>query len=244
MVERSLSQLRNNLDERLRKQGITPSDQPFETLNLAMVGATSVGKSKTINALIGHDVCTIGHVGNTTRKAGWNNVKLTESVQPDFRLLDLPGWGVSRSVDADYKFILQDNLPEAYAVLWIMKADAIGTLAYDLEWISEVVIPNVKHGFRSLVLGINQVENVFDYSMRSTGKPSEKQLDIIEEKCALIHDEIRIHVGDLEVWRIQPYSASKGYRLWSLLHALVSVADSYGWVLQLISALKAEESNQ
>ncbi|MBC6479908.1 MAG: 50S ribosome-binding GTPase [Hormoscilla sp. GM7CHS1pb] len=242
MVEKSLSQLRNTLDERLRKQGITPSDQPFETLNLAMVGATSVGKSKTINALIGHDVCKVGHVGNTTRKAGWNDVKLTESVQPDFWLLDLPGWGVSRSVDADYKFILRDNLPEAHAVFWIMKADALGTLAYDLEWISEVVIPNVKHGVSSLVLGINQVENVFDYSMCSTGKPSEKQLEIIEEKCALIHDEIGMHVGELEVWRIQPYSASKGYRLWS--HALVSAADSYGWVLQLISALKAEESNQ
>ncbi|MGK7958488.1 MAG: GTPase [Crocosphaera sp.] len=243
MVEKSLSNLRNELDSVLLSLGITPSNKACKTINLAMVGATSVGKSLTINSLIGHEVCSVGHVGNTTRKAGWNPIYLTESVQPDFNLLDLPGWGVSQRVDAEYRVILEKELPAADAVLWIIRADALGTLAYDLEWISKIVVPAVKNGRNNLVIGLNQVENVFDYQFQTIGQLSPTQLDIINKKCQLVHEEVEACIGKVDTWQIQPYSASMKYRLWNLLHSLVSVAGEYGWILQLITALKQEEAS-
>lgn len=158
-------------------------------------------------------------------------------------LLDLPGWGVSQRIDAEYREILKENLPKADAVLWIIRADALGTLAYDLEWISNIVVPALKNGSKNLIVGLNQVENVYDYQFQN-GKPSPKQLDILNKKCQLVHDEIeKASIGKVDIWQIQPYSAAQKYRLWNLLHGLVSAAGEYGWVLQLITTLKKEEDS-
>ena len=234
----SLGALREKIDPIAKLLGVDVSSQVFETISLAMVGATSVGKSKTINGLIGRDVCQVGHVGNTTSEAGWNPVFLTKNIQPDFNLLDLPGWGVSPRVDAQYEPILQENIPKAHAILWILKADALGTLAYDLQWISNVILPAINHDSSRIVIGLNQIETVYDSAMRETGELSSIQKNNINQKCQLIFQECQQVMPDLRPEQIQPYSAAQGYRLWDLLHALVSSAGDYGWILEFISKLK------
>jgi predicted GTPase len=231
---RSLGELKDKVDGILKFFGIDAKNTVGDTIKLAMVGATSVGKSRTINALIGMDVCQVGHIGNTTREAGWNPYHLSQSVQPDFFLLDLPGWGVSRSVDSDYKIILKENLPKADAVLWIIKADALGTLAYDLEWIEKIVLPSIGNDSRRLVIGVNQIENIYDYNF-TNNSPSSVLINTLNQKCQLVYKETKKVVSDLSFEQIQPYSAAKSYRILPLLRQLISASGEQGWILQLIS---------
>jgi predicted GTPase len=236
---RSLGELKDKVDGILLLFGIDSRNVVGDTIKLAMVGATSVGKSRTINALIGLDICHVGHVGNTTREAGWNPYHLSKSIQPDFFLLDLPGWGVSRSVDAEYKTILKENLPKADAVLWIIKADSLGTLAYDLEWIEKIVLPSLENNSRKLVIGINQIENVYDYNF-ANDSPSEVLRNTLNQKCQLIHTEVKKVIPDFSSEQIQPYSAVKRFRVLPLLRQLVYAAGEQGWTLELISRVTEE----
>jgi hypothetical protein len=237
----SLGEFKGKLDGVLKLFGIDATDRISDTIRLAMVGATSVGKSSTINALIGRNICKVGHVGNTTRNALWIPQYLSKSNQPDFYLLDLPGWGVSKSVDADYKIMLtkEENLPQADAVLWIIKADALGTLTYDLEWIEDTVLPCVGNNSSKLVIGVNQIENIYNYDF-SNGSPSKTLIATLNQKCQLIYDETKKIIPNLEFKQIQSYSAAKGFRVLPLLRQLTYAAGDKGWILDLISKVSEE----
>lgn len=166
---------------------------------------------------------------------------LNKSNQPDFYLLDIPGWGVSKSVDADYKTILkeQDNLPKTDAVLWIMKADALGTLAYDLEWIENIILPCISNDSSKLVIGVNQIENVYDYDF-SNNSPSQTLIDTLNKKCQLIYDEAKKVIPNLDFKQIQPYSAARNFRVLPLLRQLMYAAGDKGWIFDLISKVTEE----
>jgi|GEM_PF-3737608 len=240
MTIKSLSQLKSNIDKYLNVLGIDTSNTVGDTVKLALIGATSVGKSSTINALIGEELCPVGHVGNTTKKAGWVPFTLTpNSNQPDIILLDLPGWGVSKNVDEDYKTILKENLPQADAVLWVMKADSLGNLAYDLDWIKEIVLPSLNNDSSKIVLGLNQIQKVYDYQIKD-GQLSEMQREIVNNKCQLIYEQLQAESINFDIKNIQPYSSDLGIRLMSLLASLIDASGNNGWILQLIANIKEQ----
>jgi predicted GTPase len=238
----SLGQLKDSIDRVLSLIGIDSSDRVGDTIKLALVGATSVGKSRTINSIIGRDVCAVGHVGNTTREAYWTPFFLSESKQPDFELLDLPGWGISKRVDEQYKNILRDALPDADAILWILRADALGTLAYDLQWIQDIVLPSVNGNEKKIVVGLNQIENVYDKSFVH-GKPSRTQIDTINNKCHLVLSEVQEVIPNFSLEQLHPYSAEQSHRVLPLLNSLVIAAGQKGWILQLISHVSKENDS-
>ncbi len=137
-------------------------------------------------------------------------------------------------MDADYKPILQEELPKADVVLWILKADALGTLAYDLDWIESVVLPAFETDPSKLVIGLNQIENIYDRDFRD-GKASSVLVSNLNKKCALVFEETKEIVPNLKHSQVQPYSAARSYRVLHLLKQLASAAGDKGWILELIS---------
>ncbi|RRD91341.1 GTP-binding protein HSR1 [Conchiformibius steedae] len=82
---------------------------PFKPVDILLVGATGVGKSSTINALLGPDVARVGHSPSPETLA-------TQSYQVDewLRFWDSPGLGDGVAEDAAHAKKIVDLLYKSY----------------------------------------------------------------------------------------------------------------------------------
>ena len=191
---------------------------------IAIIGKSGAGKTTTINALFG----TNWHVSDI--KTG-----TTEAQQETFTLksgskitmVDMPGLGDSRAKDAIFINEYKRILPEADIILYVLQADDRG-FASDMKILKEVVLPCAKNALDKIIIGINKVDllgmNEGLKWNRTINLPSERQAQLIEQKCTDAIKRISKSLG-LKKENIVYFSAIQYYRLYELLYCLVMAGD-------------------
>lgn len=111
-------EIEQNASRRWTRQNGEP---PSHDLLVLFIGKTGYGKSSTINAFAGFDVCDVSDVAACTRHA--------ESVEYSIReghylgLVDMPGVGESRNKDEAYLRLYGDHIAKADAIVYVVRAD-------------------------------------------------------------------------------------------------------------------------
>lgn len=219
-------------------------DELAKPPRVAIIGKSGVGKSTTINALFNLEE-KISHTTTGTTKNNENIVELPEGGQ--LSVIDMPGLGEDIELDKQYREIYKKVLPSADVVVYVVQAN-MKALRYDqkiLRDIAENVMGNLKGRF---VIALNQVDKIgpgdwndkFNY-------PSPQQEDNINRRCQDIQKKLSDALS-IKVEQIEYYSATKRYRLYNLLAAIIKASGNAGWKFSINPAdpieLAAKEAQE
>jgi predicted GTPase len=201
---------------------------------IAIIGVSGVGKSSTVNTLLGASLPTSDSVACT--KEFWSiqaQLQIThgqaQGLPAHLRIIDAPGLGEDVRKDAEYLRAYHEHLPSCDVVLWIMAARN-RAVALDQRYLQEL-----GDFHNRMVFGLNQVDLVepLDWHPVVNG-PSERQrasiAEITRDRQRRLQDALGREI------RMTPYSAKARYNLQLLFTAIVEgCPDDRGW---LFSSLK------
>jgi uncharacterized protein len=194
---------------------------------VAVIGKSGVGKSTTINALFNLDE-KISHVGAGTIIEAERTVVLPNEVK--LKIVDMPGLGEDIDRDKEYELIYRRILPTADLVLYVVQAD-LKALSMDQRILREIVCPIMEDVKDRLVIGLNQVDKIGPGNWNEKFNwPSPEQEESIDRKCKDIRHKLKREVR-IGVDQIEYYSATKRYRLFNLLAAIIKACGKVGWKL-------------
>jgi predicted GTPase len=197
----------------------------YYPMDIMLVGATGVGKSTTLNALLGTNKAKVG-VGVDPETKKIEKYMLNQYI----RLWDTPGLGDNPENDGIYKERIVDLLREEYLAddralidLVLILVDAstrdMGTLYDLLESIFNNIDPN-----RVLVV-VNQADMAMSGRHWKDEKPDEKLEDFLERQVLSVQRRIKQTIGE-NIKKPLYYSASNKFNLYSLLDYVI---DNFKW---------------
>lgn len=177
-------------------------------LNLMIVGGTGVGKSSTINALVGEEVMKIGE-GATPETQTIKEIKITNNLV----VWDTPGLGESAEADRRHaeeigkKLREKNEKGEALIDLVLVILDGrtrdYGTA---ISIINDTILPAIENEEKRILIAINKCDSVDDDRegyIKNGYKPTEKQIKYLNDYMENVKKRI-----DIEVEPIY-YSAGK-----------------------------------
>jgi hypothetical protein len=187
---------------------------------IGVIGVSGVGKSSTINTLLGATLPTSDTVACT--KEFWSiDAELTFSsghaagLATHLRIVDAPGLAEDMRRDEEYLKAYRRHLPVCDVVLWVMAARN-RAVALDQFYLAELADVHPR-----MVFGINQVDLVEPLDWHPVlNEPSERQHAAIEEISADRRARLAEVVEDDVV--VVPYSAKAHYNLQALFAALLA----------------------
>ena len=223
----SIKEIINNFIEFLKGKGINVTEEQRHLLEDALnrkfeykprigfFGQTGVGKSSTINALFGSEICPVG--------------KFAESCTRDMKdvpvgsvtLVDYPGLGEDTEKDSEYKQLYRDTIPDLDAVVWVLDST---TKAYA----NDIATYNfVKDNFKDkdgnkipVLFVLNKVDKINTDEHTEDGeeepwnreynKPGDVRQKLIEEKKTDVCTSQKFNISPASVF---PISAKKAYGL-------------------------------
>jgi predicted GTPase len=200
----------------------------YYPMDIMLVGATGVGKSTTLNALLGTNKAKVGVGVDPETK------KIIKCILNQYiRLCDTPGLGDNPEDDGIYKIRIVNLLREKYLAddktkralidLVLILVDAstrdMGTL-YDLL---ESIFNNIDAN-RVLVV-VNQADMAMSGRHWKDGKPDEKLEDFLERQALSVQRRIKQTIGK-NIKKPLYYSASNKFNLYSLLDYVI---DNFKW---------------
>jgi small GTP-binding protein len=201
---------------------------------IAVVGVSGVGKSSTINTLLGAALPTSDTVAST--KEFWSvSAELTftqgnaRGLAARLQVIDAPGLGEDIRRDREYMAAYGRHLPRCDIALWLMAARN-RAVALDQRYLQELSDYHPR-----MVFGLNQVDLVEPLDWHPTlNLPSERQRKSIDE---IVHDrQARLADALQRDIRIIPYSAKARYNLQGLFTAIIEACpEDRAW---LFSSLK------
>lgn len=196
---------------------------------IAVIGKSGVGKSTTINALFGLDE-SVSHTSTGTKVANENVVILPDGSK--LSVIDMPGLGEDLSLDAQYKEVYRRVLPNVDVVLYLVQAN-MKAMKYDQRILRDIVQDVMGNLRGRIVIGLNQVDKIepANWNLRFN-YPSPQQEDNINRRCQDIQKKLSQELS-LGISQIEYYSATKRYRLYNLLAALIKAAGTVGWKFSL-----------
>jgi len=216
-------------DTDFRKLRRLVEDELKKPPRVAVIGKSGVGKSTTINALFGLDE-KVSHTTHGTTEEKQQTIDLPEGGK--LSVVDMPGLGEDIELDRQYQEIYRRVLPEADVVLYVIQAD-LKALSDDQEILREIVQNIMGHLKGRLVIGLNQVDRMSPGTWNTRfNYPSPEQEDNIHRRCHNIQDNLSDALG-IKVDQVEYYSASKRYRLYELLSAVIKSAGKVGWKLPI-----------
>lgn len=192
---------------------------------VAIIGKAGVGKSTTINALFNLRE-KVSHVDHGTTVAKPQNIAMPDGGK--LSVIDMPGLGSDIDLDKQYQEIYRQVLPTSDVVLYVMQANVRG-IAEDQKILRDLV-GNVMGNLKGrLVIGLNQVDQIGPGTWNTKfNRPSPEQEINIDRRCQAIQKEISSSLS-IKVDQVEYYSASKCYRLYELLAAIIKSAGNVGW---------------
>jgi predicted GTPase len=200
----------------------------YYPIDIMLVGATGVGKSTTLNALLGANKAKVGFgVDPETKKI--KNYTLNQYI----RLWDTPGLGDTPENDVVYKEEIVNLLKKRYLAndgtrgvlidLVLILVDAstrdMGT-SYDLF---ETICKNIN--VNRILVVVNQADVAMSGRHWKDEKPDEELEDFLENKVLSIQRRINQSTGK-NIIKPLYYSASNKFNLYSLLDYVI---DNLKW---------------
>ncbi len=227
----STSEQRQLIIKRLSERKRAEEEKPPK---IAIIGQAGAGKSSTINALFGTSL-PVGHVGACTTEEAELRVEAqtVDGANGVITVFDMPGLGDDPDLDcAEYKQLYNQVLSECDVAVWVINA-ASRAMGYDKQMIRDVVAPSQDQLTSRLVIGLNQVDLMQPGSwFHRANLPSKSQKETIAKRLEYIIELFRDIVPGIDVSRIIPYSAMRGYHLEQLFEAMLNACDSdRAWVL-------------
>lgn len=144
---------------------------------IGIMGKSGAGKSSLINAILGKKVCETGGVGGCTRafqeeKFTFNGCSIT--------FMDLPGIAENKARHEEYLKLYAEKLKTLDLVLWVIKVDDRAN-QNDEDFYTDILKAYCDTSRVLFVLSqCDKAEPIREFA-RQHFKPSEKQLNIIEQ---------------------------------------------------------------
>jgi uncharacterized protein len=225
-----INKLRNVLGEKdFQRFKRVFEDELAKPPKIAVIGKAGVGKSSTINALFNLQE-NVSHNDTGTTTDSERSVVLSDGGK--LSIIDMPGMGEDIQLDRKYIEIYKRVLPQSDVILYVLQANT-RALEQDQKILREIV-QNVAGNLNGkLVVGLNQVDKMGPGSWNEKFNfPSPEQQDNIDRKCQDIQRKISSSLK-IEVDQIEYYSATRRFRLWFLLGAIIKSAGNIGWKFSL-----------
>lgn len=193
-------------------------------VNIAIVGATGVGKTSTCNSLLGTE-WEVGHSKATTRDLQTKQLILiekSESIETNIYLTDFPGLGESLEKDDVYIPIYKNELGKFDAIIWILSANE-RQLASVQSYFNDLVavIPDFAE---KLVVGLNKSDLVepMKWGRDKKNFPSSDQLQNIESRVQDVFEKFQESQSSCHLIKDQivAYTAKHDWRIWKLFEVL------------------------
>jgi uncharacterized protein len=196
---------------------------------VAVIGKSGVGKSSTINSLFNLTE-KVSHVDAGTLEEAERTVTLSNGVP--LTIVDMPGLGEDLDRDREYEAIYKRILPQSDLVLYVVQAD-LKALSMDQRILRDIVSPIMRDFKDRLVVGLNQVDKIGPGDWNSKfNRPSPDQEESIDRRCKDIRQKLKREVR-IDADQIEYYSATKRYRLFELLAAIIRASGKSGWKLPI-----------
>ncbi len=202
---------------------------------IAIIGATGVGKSSTINALFGTNE-PISHTRAKTALPEKIAVTLdgshVQGANGDLIIYDMPGIGESIDRDEEHIGSYRDILSICDVAVWIVSA-VDRRFTYDQFVIRDVLGQVNKQLLSRLVVGVNKVDLLHPNNWDTkTNLPSREQEQNLQDRLEDILHHVRKVILGFPKQNIVGYSATKRYRLEQLFGAMLRASpDERAWVL-------------
>ena len=195
---------------------------------IAIIGATGVGKSSTINALFG----TNEPISHTRAKTALPEEITITGANGDLIIYDMPGIG--ESIDRDEKHIgaYRDILSKSDVAVWIVSAPH-RSFTYDQFIIRDVLGQVNKQLLSRLVVGVNKVDLMHPNNWDTrVNLPSREQEINIQDRLENILYHLREVIPGFPEQNIVGYSATKRYHLEQLFATMLKACpEKRAWVL-------------
>jgi predicted GTPase len=201
----------------------------FFPMDIMLVGATGVGKSTTLNALLGEELATIGNGPDPETKEIHEYL-----INKYIRIWDTPGLGDSPDNDISYINNIGELLNREYTAknksygyvidLVLILVDASTRdmgIIYTL--MNDVVFKNID--FDRVLLVINQADMAMKGRHWKDDKPDETLTEFLDEKAKSVQERIKETTGHL-IRKPLCYSASNKFNLYSLMDYII---DNFNW---------------
>lgn len=204
-------------------------DELAKPPKVAIIGKAGVGKSTTINSLFNLQE-KVSHSDTGTTQDNELSVILSDGGK--LSVIDMPGMGEDIELDKKYMDIYRRVLPKSDVVLYVLQANT-RALEQDQKILRDVVQTVMGNLKGKLVIGLNQVDKMGPGVWNEKFNfPSPEQQDNIDRKCQDIQQKLSSSLG-IKVDQIEYYSATKRFRLWFLLAAIIKSAGNVGWKFSL-----------
>lgn len=131
-------------------------DKGQEDPRLLVLGATGVGKSSLINALVGMKVNAVNTVASTTRDFRSNTVTMPDGAR--LVIVDSPGYG-EVGHDAEYSSEVVKEAARVHAIILVLKADEKG-YERDLSIIGKMTKDPSLPAEKPLLIVLNQIDKI------------------------------------------------------------------------------------
>lgn len=183
---------------------------------VGILGKTGAGKSSLCNALFGEDVSEVSDIEACTREPKEFMLSLSQE-NAGLILVDMPGIGESRDLDASYAALYKSLLPEFDILLWVLKAD---DRAYAIdEQIHAELLAASSETAGKLIFVINQVDRLnpvkeWDSERNS---PGSEQLELIKRRITHVSKTFNVEAN-----LVCAVSASEKFGLGNLVEKIVT----------------------
>jgi len=196
---------------------------------IAIIGKAGVGKSTTINSLFNLQE-NISHVGAGTTIDNERAIILPDGSK--LSVIDMPGMGEDIEQDQRYMEIYKRVLPQSDVILYVLQANT-RALEQDQKILKDIVQNVIKNLKGRLVIGVNQVDKMGPGIWNEKFNfPSPEQQNNIDRKCQEIQQQFSKSLN-IKIDQVEYYSATRRFRLWFLLAAIIKSAGNVGWKFSL-----------
>lgn len=194
-------------------------------LDVALIGATGVGKSSTINQLFGSDVAKVG-TGVDPETQEVRRYKVNDV----FRLHDTAGLGDGLSADKNHAENLTDLLLKTYTnsdktyylidLAFVILDGSHRDMGTTYKLLQNIVLNCIDP--ERVIVAINQADMAMKgrYWNKSENRPEKELIDFLEEKSLSIKNRIKEATG-LSITAPVYYSAYHNYNIDKLMQHII-----------------------
>ncbi|MBI5295337.1 MAG: 50S ribosome-binding GTPase [Chloroflexi bacterium] len=202
---------------------------------IAIIGASGVGKTSTLNSLFGTNL-RVSHTTAGTKQPSKIEImekgKRVTGTKGDLILYDMPGVDEDIDIDDEYIEIYRQIISHCDVAVWIVSATD-RRMKHDQVFIRDVVTAANSDLASRLVIGVNKVDTIFpqnwDCQLNIPSLEQKRNLDEILENVRIKLTKV---IPGLTRNRVVAYSARQRYHLQELFGGMLKACHpNRAWLL-------------